>query len=89
MNHSLSGSANASEKKIKFPLAVKAIMIDLDGTLSEAMARVAAEVERRKIIRAIRDAGGDRARAADMLQVGYKALHSKMKDLGIDADARG
>ncbi|HQZ40069.1 MAG TPA: sigma-54 dependent transcriptional regulator [Vicinamibacterales bacterium] len=63
--------------------------IDLDGTLSEAMARVAAEVERRKIIRAIRDAGGDRARAADMLQVGYKALHSKMKDLGIDADARG
>ncbi|MBL0011913.1 MAG: phosphoglycolate phosphatase [Nitrosomonas sp.] len=33
MNHSLSGSANASAKKIKFPLAVKAIMIDLDGTL--------------------------------------------------------
>jgi len=33
MNHSLSGSANASAKKIKFPLAVKVIMIDLDGTL--------------------------------------------------------
>jgi len=33
MNHSLSGSANASAKKIKFPLAIKAIMIDLDGTL--------------------------------------------------------
>lgn len=33
MNHSLSGSANASAKKIEFPLAVKVIMIDLDGTL--------------------------------------------------------
>ena len=33
MNHSLSGSENAAAKKIEFPLAVKVIMIDLDGTL--------------------------------------------------------
>ncbi|MEQ1816407.1 MAG: phosphoglycolate phosphatase [Nitrosomonas sp.] len=33
MNHSLSGSTNASEKRIKFPLTAKVIMIDLDGTL--------------------------------------------------------
>jgi phosphoglycolate phosphatase len=33
MNHSLSGSTNAAAKKIEFPLAVKVIMIDLDGTL--------------------------------------------------------
>ena len=33
MNHSLSGSASAAAKKIEFPLAIKVIMIDLDGTL--------------------------------------------------------
>lgn len=33
MNHSLSSNANAAAKKIEFPLPVKVIMIDLDGTL--------------------------------------------------------
>lgn len=33
MNHSLSGRVNAATKKVEFPLAVKVIMIDLDGTL--------------------------------------------------------
>ncbi|MEZ5283347.1 MAG: sigma-54 dependent transcriptional regulator [Vicinamibacterales bacterium] len=62
--------------------------IDLDGTMAEATARVTAEVERRKVTRALREAGGDRGRAADMLQVSYKALLAKIKDLGVDADAR-
>ncbi|MCC7031658.1 MAG: sigma-54-dependent Fis family transcriptional regulator [Acidobacteria bacterium] len=63
--------------------------IDLGGSLSEALARVTAEAERRKVARAIREAGGDRARAADLLQVGYKALLAKVKDLGIEADLKG
>jgi transcriptional regulator with GAF, ATPase, and Fis domain len=63
--------------------------IELDGTLAEATARVTAEAERRKILRAVKEAGGDRARAADLLQVGYKALLSKIKDLGIEAETRG
>ena len=33
MNHSLSGSVNAATKKVEFPLEIKVIMIDLDGTL--------------------------------------------------------
>ncbi len=33
MNHSLSSKPRTSEKEIEFPLAVKVIMIDLDGTL--------------------------------------------------------
>ncbi|MCG7756279.1 MAG: HAD hydrolase-like protein, partial [Nitrosomonas sp.] len=33
MNPSLSSNANAPAKKIELPLAVKVIMIDLDGTL--------------------------------------------------------
>jgi DNA-binding NtrC family response regulator len=58
--------------------------INLDGTLADATARIVAEAERRKIQRAIRDAGGDRGRAADLLQVGYKALLAKMRDLGFE-----
>ncbi len=33
MNHSLSSNADVSVKKIAFPLSIKVIMIDLDGTL--------------------------------------------------------
>jgi DNA-binding NtrC family response regulator len=58
--------------------------INLEGSLAEATSRVVAEAERRKIQRALRDAGGDKGRAADLLQVGYKALLVKMKDLGVD-----
>lgn len=33
MNHNLTNSLRTAEKEIQFPLAVKVIMIDLDGTL--------------------------------------------------------
>jgi DNA-binding NtrC family response regulator len=58
--------------------------IDLEGSLAEATARVAAEAERRKILRALREAAGDKGRAADLLQIGYKALLGKIRDLGIE-----
>ena len=63
--------------------------LNLEGTLAEATARIAAEVERRKILRAVREAGGDKGRAADALQVGYKALLAKIRDLGLEPDVRG
>jgi DNA-binding NtrC family response regulator len=59
--------------------------IDLDGTLADATARVLAEAERRKIQRAIRDAGGDRGRAADLLHLGYKTLLAKIREHGLDS----
>jgi len=58
--------------------------IDLSGTLAEASRRVLAEVERRKIREAIGDSGGDRGRAAGLLQMSYKTLVSKLKELGIE-----
>ena len=58
--------------------------IDLSGGLSEASRRVLAEVERRKIEQALREAGGNKAKAAAMLQVASKALLAKMKDYGIE-----
>jgi DNA-binding NtrC family response regulator len=58
--------------------------IDLSGTLAEASRRVNAEVERRKIERALKDASGNRARAADMLQVNFKVLTSKLREYGLE-----
>ena len=58
--------------------------IDLSGTMTEATRRVVAEVERRKIERALKDAGGNKPRAADMLQIGFKMLTAKLREYGIE-----
>jgi DNA-binding NtrC family response regulator len=57
--------------------------IDLSGTLPQAMARVAAEVEKRKIEQAVREAGDNRQAAADALQISYRTLVQKLKEYGI------
>ena len=59
--------------------------IDLSGTLVAATTRVIAEVEKRKIGQALKDAGGNRVRAAESLQVGFKTFTSKLREHGIDA----
>jgi DNA-binding NtrC family response regulator len=58
--------------------------IDLGGSLADVLARTSSEVERRKVALALKESGGDRVRAADALQVGYKALQGRIKDLGLD-----
>lgn len=55
--------------------------IDLHGSLAEATARTVGEVERRKVQQALIDAGGDRGRAADLLQINFKALEAKLREL--------
>jgi DNA-binding NtrC family response regulator len=59
--------------------------IDLSGTMAEASRRVLGEVERRKIEQALKEAAGNRNRAADMLQISYKMLVAKLKEYGLDA----
>jgi DNA-binding NtrC family response regulator len=44
---------------------------------------VVTEVERRKLIKALRDAGGDRGRAADALQMGFRTLEAKLREHGL------
>jgi len=58
--------------------------IDLRGTLAEASRRVLNEVERRKIQQALKESAGDRGRAAEALQVSYKTLIAKLKELGLE-----
>ena len=54
--------------------------IDLSGTLPEVTRRIQAEVERRMIERALDESEGNRGQAAEILQIGYKALTSKLKE---------
>ena len=57
--------------------------LDLTGSLADITHRAMAEVERRAIQQALADANGDGPRAADRLQISYKAFAAKMKALGL------
>jgi Nif-specific regulatory protein len=56
---------------------------DMSGSLNEVTNRALAEVERRKIELALKEAGGDRVKAADMLALQLRVLAIKMKEHGL------
>jgi DNA-binding NtrC family response regulator len=58
--------------------------LDLSGTMSEVSRRILAEVERRKIEQALKDAVGNRGRAAELLQVSYKTFMIKLEEYGLE-----
>ena len=57
--------------------------IDLSGTMSDAVQRATAVVERLKLGEALGNARGDKTRAAEALRVSYKTLLQKLKEHGI------
>ena len=58
--------------------------IDLSGSLAEASRRTLIEVERRKIEQALKEAAGNRGRAAEVLQVSYKTFTTKLREYGFE-----
>jgi DNA-binding NtrC family response regulator len=56
---------------------------DLNGTLSEVSRRASASAEKEKIRRVLEETGGDRGRAAEILQVSGKTLLHKMREFGL------
>ncbi len=54
--------------------------LDLSGSLMEASKRALAVVERLKIEQALKEADSNKGRAAELLQVPYKMLLSKLKE---------
>ena len=58
--------------------------IDLSGSMAEASRRTIAEMERRKIEKALKEGGGNPGRAAELLKSSYKALLDKAKSYGIE-----
>ena len=58
-------------------------LVGLEGSLAEVAARASSMVEKEKIRLALEEAGGNKTRAAALLQVSYKTLLSKLKELRI------
>jgi DNA-binding NtrC family response regulator len=76
-----SGAAPMPESPAPNPWA----QIDLSGSLADASRRTLAEVERRKIEQAMKEAGGNTLRAAELLQVSSKVLVAKLREHGLDS----
>jgi DNA-binding NtrC family response regulator len=58
--------------------------INLDGTLEQTAKAALKEAESVRIKKALKDTGGNKSRAAELLKVTYKTLLTKIKDYGID-----
>jgi DNA-binding NtrC family response regulator len=58
--------------------------IDLSGPLTDVTRRVVAEVEKRKIEEALREADNNKGRTAELLQISYKTLLAKLKEHRIE-----
>jgi len=58
--------------------------LDWSGTLADVSRRVMTEVERRKIEFALKEAAGNRGRAAELLQISYKTLTTKLREYGLE-----
>jgi two-component system response regulator AtoC len=58
-------------------------LVDLNGSLSEVASRAASLAEREKIRLVLEDVGWNKTRAAELLQVSYKTLLSKLKELRV------
>jgi DNA-binding NtrC family response regulator len=80
LNLSFHGSMAAVTDEDASPWA----KIDLSGSLADATRRTVAEVERRKIEQALKEAGGSKGGAAEILQVSYKAFTTKLKEHGFE-----
>jgi DNA-binding NtrC family response regulator len=57
---------------------------DLSGSLADVTRRATAEVERLKIRETLKEADTNKGRAAELLQISYKALIAKLKEHGIE-----
>jgi DNA-binding NtrC family response regulator len=58
--------------------------MDLSGPMAAVTARVVAEVEKRKMETALVEAGGNRAKAAEALQVPLKVFTAKLREHGLE-----
>jgi two-component system, NtrC family, response regulator AtoC len=68
------------------PIEDDASAWDMSGSLADVLRRTLTEVERRKIELVLKEASGNRGRAAELLQVSYKTLTTKLREHGLDVD---
>lgn len=58
--------------------------LPVDGTLEEVMKVATRIVETQRITKALKDTNGNKTKAAELLQVSYKTLLTKIRDHGIE-----
>jgi DNA-binding NtrC family response regulator len=58
--------------------------LPVDGTLEEVMKVATRIVETQRITKALKDTKGNKTKAAELLQVSYKTLLTKIRDYGIE-----
>ena len=58
--------------------------LDLSGSLAEASRRILAEVERRKIQQALREASSNKGRTAEILQISTRMLGTKLREYQLE-----
>jgi DNA-binding NtrC family response regulator len=58
--------------------------LDWSGTLADVAARFTTEAEKRKIALTLKQANGDKATCADLLQINFKALGVKLRQYGLE-----
>ena len=57
---------------------------DLSGTLADVSRRASAEAEKIKIEEVLKEAGGNKGRAAELLQIGFKSFLAKLREHGFE-----
>ena len=57
--------------------------IDRAASLKEIVRRKVCQLERDVLIEVLRETGGNKARAARMLQIDYKTIHTKIREYGL------
>ena len=55
----------------------------MTGTLTEVTRRITSQAEKAKIEDVLREASGNKGRAAELLQISYKMLLAKLREHGI------
>jgi DNA-binding NtrC family response regulator len=78
LNLAFHGAALPARPEKVHPL----LSVDLQGAMVDAVRRATIAVERWKIEEALKEAGGNQAAAADLLQIPYKTLVARMKETG-------
>jgi len=63
--------------------------LSLEGTLHEVSASAARYVESRLIQKVLKNTGGNKTKAAEILQVSYKTLLTKIKEYEIEKQGNG
>jgi transcriptional regulator with PAS, ATPase and Fis domain len=58
--------------------------LDWSGTLADVTTRFGTEAEKRKLALAMKQAGNDKGRASDLLQINFKTLTAKLRQYGLE-----